>query len=128
MILPSVLTGGTQYLSSNNALTGNTLRLVPRSQIPTAPLFMADSYEQIGINFRFGDKIKTDYSKTFRPYFSVALYYYFPSHTTGNEETLGIGTSILGKDKLSVYITQITNTGAQSLDDRLAGVQYQIYW
>ena len=131
--------GEVHIYNKNGSLGGDVVNLFPNGLSPTFIDIIPNSFSEFGVNFSFGDLLRTSYtdqdwrphasvySHEWRPYGLISLYYSSAIHV-GNEVEGGITGSVFGRDNLSFYANRSSAPSATGQVDYIIGARYRIFF
>ena len=100
--------------TANNSLDPALISLVPIGQTATTAFFIPKDYQQIALAWAFGQVDERQYQRAWRVFGEVGVSQ-SDSNGTGINGQLGVHGSVIGGDRLSVYL--VRSQGAQQNGD-----------
>lgn len=112
------------YLAGLSGTVSNTFLqniLVDGGQI------LPQNYQAYGINFGFGDELRTTYTQAWRPFMDVGLGH---NSVVGSTYTwlVGLAGSVVGNDHLSIYLGATKGGTTGDARNMEAGIRYELYF
>ncbi|MGH8616905.1 MAG: tetratricopeptide repeat protein, partial [Burkholderiales bacterium] len=121
------LAGASQRYTANGQPNPATAIINPGGAIPTAGLFMPQSFDLVGLYGGFGTSLRTEYTRALRPFADVGLSY---NTLSGNGYSMlfGAAGSVFGSDHLQLYWTQALGGSGTNALLREFGLRYQYFY
>lgn len=119
--------GTVQHYAAAERADAASARFTADGSIPPGSFFLPQSFKLQGLNFGIGNALREGYTRALRPYADFGRSYNSLSGN-GYNWLLGAAGSVLGTDRLSLYLSRSRGGGGTNIEVREFGLRYQYFF